>query len=380
MAFAMRDGWAAEPQSITGAEYVEPSATAVLKPGQRVAHLFPRNVMTEYTLQRVTERVWWVSRQFYNALFYVGSSGVLLLDVPLGAADAIVKAVRSVTPLPITAICYSHFHADHIGGARKLVSSLDNSPRIIGSEHTAAWMRRFGSDLPGVSDVVTWPNGVTSVEGTELRLAGLPRPGHSPDHGVWLLPGERVGHSADLINIDQLPFGGFAGQEPLVLFRPNLRFARDLDFDWFSGGHGNVGEKSDFDFYLAYLEEVEALVQEEVPRPPVTPDLSQTDYLDELDDAAKDRLLTELDNHFGFYLRGRQIAGLGGLGSGDGNPFLAGPVGEWAAARRAAVEEAVPRILDRLRPAYGRMYNFEDAQPINVRLMAMAIQPTLPNR
>jgi glyoxylase-like metal-dependent hydrolase (beta-lactamase superfamily II) len=375
--FEMRPGWADEPESITGAQYVEPSAVETLKPGQRVAHLFPRNVMTEYTLQRVTERVWWVSRQFYNALFYVGSSGVLLLDVPLGAASAIVKAVRSVTALPITAICYSHFHADHIGGARTLVSSLDTAPRIIGSEHTAAWMQRFGSDVPGVSDVVTWPNGVTGFEGTEVRLAGLPRPGHSPDHGVWLLPGERVGHSADLINIDQLPFGGFAGQEPLVLFRPNLQFARDLDFDWFSGGHGNVGEKSDFDFYLAYLEEVEALVQEEVPRPPLTPDLSQTDYLDELDDAAKDRLLTELDNHFGFYLRGRQIAGLGAV---DGNPFLAGPVGDWAAARRAAVEEAVPRILDRLRPTYGRMYNFEDAQPINVRLMAMAIQPTLPNR
>jgi len=26
------------------------------------------------------------------------------------------------------------------------------------------------------------------------------------------------------------------------------------------------------------------------------------------------------------------------------------------------------------------MYNFEDAQPINIRLLAGAIQPTLPNR
>ena len=61
MAFAMRDEWKAEPVSITGAEYVEPSATELIKPGQRVAHLFPRAVMEEYVLQRVTERVWWVS-------------------------------------------------------------------------------------------------------------------------------------------------------------------------------------------------------------------------------------------------------------------------------------------------------------------------------
>jgi glyoxylase-like metal-dependent hydrolase (beta-lactamase superfamily II) len=45
-----------------------------------------------------------------------------------------------------------------------------------------------------------------------VRLRGLPRPGHAPDHAVFLLEEERVGHSSDLINIDQLPFGGFAAQ------------------------------------------------------------------------------------------------------------------------------------------------------------------------
>jgi len=37
--------------------------------------------------------------------------------------------------------------------------------------------------------------------------------------------------------------------------------------------------KCDFDFYVRYLDEVAALVREECPRPDVTPDLSQTDYL-----------------------------------------------------------------------------------------------------
>ena len=45
-----------------------------------------------------------------------------------------------------------------------------------------------------------------------------------------------------------------------------------------------------------------------------------------------------------------------------------------------AVDEAVPQIIERLRPKYGRMYNFDDAQPGNVRLMAMSIQPSLTNR
>ena len=36
--------------------------------------------MEEFVLQRVTERVWWVTRQFYGSLFYVGERGVLLFD------------------------------------------------------------------------------------------------------------------------------------------------------------------------------------------------------------------------------------------------------------------------------------------------------------
>jgi hypothetical protein len=50
------------------------------------------------------------------------------------------------------------------------------------------------------------------------------------------------------------------------------------------------------------------------------------------------------------------------------------------ADRAKATDEAVPRILERLRPKYGRMYNFEDAQPGNIRLLAQSVQPGLTNR
>ena len=110
----------AEPISTTGASYVEPSAQAPLKPGQRIARLFPRSVLGDYVLQRLTARTYWFSRHFYGTVFYVGDRGVLLLDPIMGAADSLLAAIASVTPLPVTAICYSHFHTDHIGGARRL--------------------------------------------------------------------------------------------------------------------------------------------------------------------------------------------------------------------------------------------------------------------
>src|SRR5580698_6805357 len=159
MAFAMRDEWKEEPVSTTGAEYVEPSATELIKPGQRVSHLFPRGVMEEFVLQRVTERVWWVTRQFYGSLFYVGKRGVLLFDSFLGGADATLAAIASVTSLPVTAVVYSHFHADHVGGSRRLFELLAAAPpRVIASKHTAIWMSRFRSDLPRPADVLDWPS------------------------------------------------------------------------------------------------------------------------------------------------------------------------------------------------------------------------------
>jgi hypothetical protein len=51
VAFVMRDEWKEEPVSTTGAEYVEPSATELIKPGQRVSHLFPRMIMEDFVLR-----------------------------------------------------------------------------------------------------------------------------------------------------------------------------------------------------------------------------------------------------------------------------------------------------------------------------------------
>jgi glyoxylase-like metal-dependent hydrolase (beta-lactamase superfamily II) len=382
MAFAMRDEWKEEPVSTTGAEYVEPSATELIKPGQRVSHLFPRAVMEEFVLQRVTERVWWVTRQFYGSLFYVGKRGVLLFDSPLGGADATLAAIASVTSLPVTAVVYSHFHADHVGGSRRLFELLAAAPpRVIASEHTATWMSRFGSDLPRPADVLDWPSGVVRFEDVTVRLAGFPFPCHAPDHAMFLIEEEHVGHTADVVNVDQLPFGGFGGQEPLVLLTANLEFIRSLGFDWFCGGHGNIGEKSDVDFYLNYLDDVAALVNEYVPRPTEVPDLSLTDYLAAgLDLETKSRLLSQLNNHFGLYEYGKQIVdGVKPLWDGV-DPYQIGNIPEWTAARQQAVDEAVPKIIERLRPEYGRMYDFDDAQPFNVRLMAMDMQVTMSNR
>jgi glyoxylase-like metal-dependent hydrolase (beta-lactamase superfamily II) len=72
-------------------------------------------------------------------------------------------------------------------------------------------MSRFRSDLPRPAEVLDWPSGTARFEDVTVRLAGFPFPCHAPDHAMFLIEEERVGHTADVVNVDQLPFGGFGG-------------------------------------------------------------------------------------------------------------------------------------------------------------------------
>tara|TARA_B100001105_G_scaffold203163_1_gene166910 strand:- start:2093 stop:2554 length:462 start_codon:yes stop_codon:yes gene_type:complete len=125
----------AEAPSTVGAHYVPQSSSKVLAPGEKVANLFNLNMTTPYILQRITENTYWYQSGFYGTIFYIGDKGVLLFDPLEQRAEPILKSIRSITDKPITAIVYSHDHADHISGADDLLKLLKNSqkeqPKII---------------------------------------------------------------------------------------------------------------------------------------------------------------------------------------------------------------------------------------------------------
>lgn len=129
-----------EAPSTVNAKYVPISATKKLNPGEKVENIYALNNSTEYLLQRITDRTYWYQRQFYGTIFYVGDKGVLLID-PLGYQGSFIqKAISSVTNLPVTAILYSHNHADHIGDAKYFVDEATKAGktlRIIASKATA---------------------------------------------------------------------------------------------------------------------------------------------------------------------------------------------------------------------------------------------------
>lgn len=315
----------AEAPSTVGATYRPASATEALKPGEKIADLFQLNMRTPYVLQKLTARTYWYQSGFYATVFYVGDRGVLLFDPLEQRAEPILKAIRSVTDKPVTAIVYSHDHADHIGGTPDLLKALAaqaQRPRIVASAATAQKMRLLGSGLPKPDQVVTWPNGTFKFEKLKVQLHGFEHAAHTDDHAAWLLVGERVLHAPDLLNADQPPFWNFAGSERFTYLEANLKQADALPWDYLSAGHGNVGSHADFAFHLKFIADLKAEVGKAMGQVP-----------------------------WGFGVDTKAI--------NAHTSMLPAWYGE--IARRAT---------DALRPTYGQYYGFEAATPANAEMVA----------
>ncbi|WP_405952901.1 MBL fold metallo-hydrolase [Streptomyces prunicolor] len=319
-----------QPPSPVSAAYVEVSATDALAPGAKIGDLFTLNATTPYFLQRLTERTYFFGGGFYTTTFYVGDEGVLVLDPPEGQGANLLAAIAEVTDKLVTAIAYSHNHADHIIEAPVLIAATNaaggEDVRVIASTETDAKMRLLKSSLPAPTETVTWPNGAFDFEGLTVRLNGFTRAAHSDDAGAWLLVQEKVVHLPDLVNGDQPPFRNFGSAENYVYYRSNVNELGELDWVHLVGGHGNVGSKDDIRFHNVFLDDLEAAVGGA---------MASTQFGTVVDD------LTKFNNH--------------------------------AALMDLWLKAVTAKATDQLRPKYGKYYGFEITTPANAEMVTLSM-------
>lgn len=325
LAVAMKAAFAQSPEeapSTVDATYVEPSAKTPIKPGEKIDNLFTRNMKQPYVLQRLTDRTYYFQRFFYSTTFYVGDKGVLLFDALEGRGAQILQAIREVTPLPVTTLVYSHYHVDHIGDTKFWVDEAQKAGgklRIVASKETADKLVFMNSRLPRPTQVLARLRDSFKFEKLTVEMHRFAKPAHTDDHSAWLLREEKVAHSPDLLNPDQLPMLGFAVSDTVVYHGANLREVMALDWTHFVGGHGNVGSKQDFEFQLAFLE-----------------DLRQATLQARQEEAFTKHMVPTENNHAAF-----------------------------ARSQRDAI---IRRVTEELRPKYGRMYGYDASMPYNVEL------------
>jgi len=140
--------------------------------------------------------------------------------------------------LPVTAVVYTHNHADQLLSAPQLVEAAKNAGvtdvRIVASTATDEKMQLLGTSLQRPTEKLSWPNDAFQFENLTVEMHGFARAAHPDDAAIWLLVEEKVDHLPDLVNGDQPPFHRFSESENFVYFRANVNQLGALD--WGSPG------------------------------------------------------------------------------------------------------------------------------------------------
>jgi len=239
-------------------------------------------VEPEMVAQKVSASSWYVeglsalgssaNRNYIsNAAFVVTPAGVVVIDA-LGSpalAEHLMVEIRKVTPLPVTHVIVTHYHADHIYGlqafkakgariiahqaAREYLNSDTARLRLIASrQELAPWIDESTRLVPA-DEWITGPSELV-VGGVRLVLQPV-GPSHTPEDIVVYLPEQKVLFAGDLVFRSRIPFVGQADSGHWIKALDTL-----LAFDAkvIVPGHGPLSSEARKDMeltrdYLAYL-------------------------------------------------------------------------------------------------------------------------------
>ena len=209
-----------------------------------------------------------------NAAFVVTPAGVVVIDA-LGSpalADRLMAEIRKITPLPVTHVIVTHYHADHIYGLQAFKAQ---GARIIAQKAALEYLNSDTARLRLIAsrqDLAPWIDEATHLVPADEWIVG-PRdlivggvlfklqpvgPSHTPEDLVVYLPQEKVLFAGDLVFRSRIPFVGQADSGHWISALDTL-----LTFDAavVVPGHGPMSKEARKDMeltrdYLVYLRKV----------------------------------------------------------------------------------------------------------------------------
>jgi glyoxylase-like metal-dependent hydrolase (beta-lactamase superfamily II) len=167
-----------------------------------------------------------------NAGFVITPESVVVIDA-LGSpklAERLTAEIRKLTPLPISNVILTHYHADHIYGLQFFksmgahITAHETAKEYIQSDTARLRLQASRTDLaPWVDDKTqlvmadTWINGPTvmKIGGLVFELDHV-GPSHTPEDLTIFVPAEKVLFAGDLFFNGRLPFVGKANSSQWI--------------------------------------------------------------------------------------------------------------------------------------------------------------------
>ncbi len=238
--------------------------------------------LPEMHAQRVSASAWYVeglsalgspeNQNFIsNAAFVVTPAGVVVIDA-LGSpalATRLLEEIRRITPLPVTYVVMTHYHADHIYGLQTFKAA---GAKIIAHQAARVYLNSDTARLrleASRKDLAPWIDANTKlieadqwidsafnlvVGGVTFQITPV-GPSHTPEDLAIYLPSEKVLFAGDLVFRNRIPYVGQADSRHWIAALDSL-----LKFDTavIVPGHGPVSTEARKDMqqtrdYLVYL-------------------------------------------------------------------------------------------------------------------------------
>jgi glyoxylase-like metal-dependent hydrolase (beta-lactamase superfamily II) len=207
-----------------------------------------------------------------NAAFIIGTQGVVVIDA-LGSpalAQGLINAVAKITPLKITHVVVTHYHADHIYGLqsfKKIGAKVVAHPAAKEYLNSETAVQRLSASR---AELFPWIDETTQLveadiwvdKDVPLSLAGIELllkpagPAHTPEDMIVYMPKDKVLFAGDLVFRGRIPFiGPTANTGPWLA---SLKSMLALGATSIVPGHGAVSQTSTADIemlhdYLQYM-------------------------------------------------------------------------------------------------------------------------------
>ena len=233
--------------------------------------------------QKVSPSVWYVQGEsalgsqanknfISNAAFIVGKDGVVVVDA-LGSpalAKGLIQAIAKITPLKVTHVIVTHYHADHIYGLqefKQIGAKIIAHPAAKEYLHSDTAKHRLAASraelFPWIDENTTLIEADTWIDkDVALNLSGvdllikIAGPAHTPEDLIVFFDGEKVLFAGDLVFRGRIPFiGPTADTAPWIA---SLKAMQDLNASAVVPGHGAAFKSAKEDIaqlqdYLTYL-------------------------------------------------------------------------------------------------------------------------------
>ena len=238
--------------------------------------------ITPLPVYRVSPSAWYVEGQsalgtsanqnfISNAAFVVTRDGVVVIDA-LGSpalATRLLATIKAITPLPVTHVIVTHYHADHIYGLQTLKAA---GAKIVAHQAAKIYLHSDTARLrleASRQELAPWIDAHTrlveadqwidretslSLGGMEFQLKPL-GPSHTPEDLAIYLPQEKVLFAGDLVFRSRIPYVGQADSRQWILALDKLLA---YDTNVIVPGHGALSTDAKKDMqltrdYLMYL-------------------------------------------------------------------------------------------------------------------------------